>query len=438
MRRGVARGVLFRALEGVRNARLEVRYPGGARVFGDPRAALAAEIDIRDDRVFARGVFGGDAAFGETYTDGLWTTPDLFAVARVAVRNRDAFDTGAGTLATLARWAQKARHRLRRNTLEGSRRNIASHYDLGNDFYALFLDRHMAYSCGYFERPEAGLEEAQEAKFARVAGKLGLGPSHHVLEIGTGWGGFAIWAASHYGCRVTTTTISRAQHDFARERIAREGLSDRVTLLYEDYRRLSGTFDRIVSIEMFEAVGLEHYDEFFGAAERLLAANGAMLLQTITMNEQRFPVYRRQPDWIQLHVFPGAELACVSEVLRSIARVSRLTLRHLEDIGAHYVHTLLAWRERFFTNVDRVRALGFDERFVRLWDFYLASCAAAFAERYIGDAQMLFVRHPSSQRLWGEPEFDQGKRQAADGASHRRAPSFLGLPSSGSNGTRKP
>lgn len=402
---GFGRSVFFRALEELRDARLIVRYPGGESVFGDERADLCAEADILDDRVFTRGVFGGDVAFGETYTEGLWTSPDLLALARVAVRNAEAFDTGGAALAALARWAQRARHRLRRNSFAGSRRNIAAHYDLGNAFYALFLDRHLAYSCAYYESPEATLEQAQEAKFERICRKLDLSPSHHVLEIGTGWGGFAVWAASRYGCRVTTTTISRAQHDFARERIAREGLSDRVTLLYEDYRRLSGTFDRIVSIEMFEAVGLERYDEFFGAIERLLSPRGAMLLQTISMNEQRFPIYRRQPDWIQLHVFPGAELACVSEILRSIARTSRLSLVHLEDIGAHYVRTLCAWRQRFLANRDRVLALGFDESFVRLWDYYLASCAAGFAERYVGDAQLLFVKHPSSQRIWGEPVF---------------------------------
>ncbi len=403
----LARRLFFRALEDLRDARLEVRYPGGARVFGQPHEDLRAEVDVRAERFFDRAVFEGDVAFGETFTDGLWTSPDLFSAARVAVRNTEAFDSGAGPLSVLSRWAQRARHALRHNSIRGSRRNIAAHYDLSNELYALFLDRHLAYSCGYYDRPDSTLDEAQEAKFERICQKLNVGPSHHVLEIGTGWGGFAIWVASRHGCRVTTTTISRAQHDLARERIASAGLSDRVTLLFEDYRRLSGRFDRIVSIEMFEAVGLRNYDAFFGAMEQLLSDRGAMLLQTITINEQRFPLYRRRPDWLQLHVFPGAELACLSEILRSIARVTRLSLVHLEDIGAHYVRTLLTWRERFFAACERVRALGFDERFVRLWDFYLATCAAAFAERSIGDAQLLFVKHPSSHRLWGEPAFER-------------------------------
>jgi cyclopropane-fatty-acyl-phospholipid synthase len=395
--RSLARRAFFRALEEIRDARLEVRYSGGTRTFGDATASLRAEVEIRDERTFTRAFFRGEVAFGETYTDGFWTTPDLFSTARVAVRNVGRI--GGGGAAFLSRLIQFARHRRRPNSIEGSRRNIEAHYDLGNDFYGLFLDRrHMAYSCAYFERADTTLEEAQEAKFARIAEKLELSRSHHVLEIGTGWGGFAMWAARRYGCRVTTTTISRAQHDFARDRIAAEGLGDRVTLLYEDYRRLSGKFDRIVSIEMFEAVGLERYDEFFGAAERLLSGDGAMLLQTITMNERDFPAYRRRPDWIQLYVFPGAELACLSEILRSIGRVTRLTLIGLEDIGMHYVRTLLTWRDRLLESRDRVRELGYDDRFLRLFDFYLASCAASFAERHISDAQLLFVKHPSGDR----------------------------------------
>jgi len=403
---GLFRRLFFRPLEGLRGVRLEVRYPGGTRVLGDEAASLRAELDIHDESLFSRAIFGGDVAFGRAYTEGLWTTPDLFSLARIAIRNLEAFDMGGRLLSTAARWTHRLGHRIRGNSIRGSRRNIAAHYDLGNALYEIFLDRHLAYSCGYYEHPDATLEEAQEAKFERICRKLGVGPSHHLLEIGTGWGGFAIWAAARHGCRVTTTTISRAQHDLARERIERAGLSDRVTLLFEDYRRLSGTFDRIVSIEMFEAVRLERYDEFFGAMDRLLSPEGAMLLQTITMNEQRFPRYRKQPDWIQLDVFPGAELACLSEILRSIARVSRLSLVHLEDIGAHYVRTLAAWRSRFLAARDRVLGLGFDERFFRLWDYYLATCAAAFAERSIGDAQILFVKHPSSHRLWGEPAFE--------------------------------
>lgn len=419
----LARDVFFRALARIRDARFEVRDPSGVRVFGDDTAALRASVEIRDPRLYGRILRRGDLALGEGYTDGLWTSPDLFTAARVGVRNAEAFQPGRSPLAVpaaISRARLRRKHRRRTNSLSGSRRNIAAHYDLGNDFYSLFLDRrHMAYSCAYFETSDASLEDAQEAKFERIASKLGLDASHHVLEIGTGWGGFAIWAASRYGCRVTTATISRAQHDFARRRIDRENLADRVTLLFEDYRRLSGTFDRIVSIEMFEAVGVSRYDEFFGTVERLLSPRGAMLLQTITMNEQCFPAYRKGADWIQLYVFPGAELASVSEVLRSIGRVSHMTLVNLEDIGLHYVRTLLSWRERFLDSVAAVRALGFEERFVRLWDYYLAACAAAFAERHIGDAQMLFVKHPSGDRLSGEPEHSdpvRAPRRAAAGS----------------------
>ncbi len=405
--RALARRAFFRALEGLRDARLLVRYPGGAGVFGEDAASLRAEVEFSDDRTFVRALFRGEVAFGESYVDGLWTSPDLYAAARVAVRNRRVFGR-SGALSAVSRLRQRGRHRRRPNSIAGSRRNIEAHYDLGNDFYRLFLDRrHMAYSCALFPSEGAALEEAQETKFERIGEKLGLAPSHHVLEIGTGWGGFAIWAARRYGCRVTTATISRAQHDFARNRIAEERLSDRVTLLYEDYRRLSGTFDRIVSIEMFEAVGLERYDEYFATAERLLSPSGAMLLQTITMNERDFTEYRRRTDWIQLHVFPGSELACVSEILRSIGRVTRWSLVDFEDIGEHYVRTLQTWRQRLLENADRARELGFGDRLLRTFDFYFAGCAAAFAERHIGDAQMLFVKQPSGVRVRSRPALRQ-------------------------------
>jgi cyclopropane-fatty-acyl-phospholipid synthase len=393
-----ARRAFFRALERIRGARLVVRDPRGVREFGDEGAELRAEVEILDERVYQRFFRRGEVALGETFVEGLWTTPDLFSAVRVAVRNRGILE-GPSLWSAFSRRRQRALHRRRGNSIEGSRRNIEAHYDLGNDFYRLFLDRrHMAYSCALFPSEDASLEDAQEAKFERIAERLELSPSHHVLEIGTGWGGFAVWAARRYGCRVTTTTISHAQHDFARERIAAEGLSDRITLLYEDYRRLSGTFDRIVSIEMFEAVGLEHYDEFFGAADRLLSPGGAMLLQTITMNERDFAAYHRRTDWIQLYVFPGSELACLSEILRSIGRVTRMSVTGLEEIGSHYVRTLLTWRERMLEQRERVLEAGYDERFLRHFDFYLSSCAAAFAERHIGDVQLLFVQPPSSGR----------------------------------------
>jgi cyclopropane-fatty-acyl-phospholipid synthase len=389
----LSRALLLKRLEGIRDGHLELHLPdGGVRNFGDPSSELRAVAEIRDDAAFRRFAFGGDIAFGETYAEGLWSSPDLPAVTRLAARNMDAFDAGARVTATLDRWLERARHLLRRNSVEGSRENIRFHYDLGTDFYSLFLDPSLTYSCALFERPGLSLADAQVEKFDGIAQKLALRPGDRLLEIGSGWGSFAIHAATRYGCRVTTTTISRAQHDHVLQRLAREGLGDRVTLLFEDYRNLTGRFDKLVSIEMFEAVGLAYYDDYFGAADRLLEPGGQMLLQTITINEDRFARYRRQPDFIQRHIFPGSELASVREIRKSLARATRMSVAGIEDIGSHYVPTLAAWREAFLANADRVRGLGFPETFIRMWDYYFAYCEGGFAERYIGDAQLLLAK----------------------------------------------
>jgi cyclopropane-fatty-acyl-phospholipid synthase len=388
-----ARELLFRRLAGIRGGSLEIRLPSGrTRRFGEPGAGLSAVVDVRDESAFRRFVFRGDIAFGETYAEGLWTSPNLAAVTRLAARNVRLFDSGGRAPALLSRAVQRLRHGRRRNSVEGSRENIRHHYDLGTDFYSLFLDPTLTYSCGVFEPPGISLEEAQVAKFERIADALGLSPGDRLLEIGTGWGSFAAYAAGRRGCRVTTTTISRAQYDHVRERIARERLGDRVTVLLEDYRSLGGRFDKAVSIEMFEAVGLDFYDDYFGAADRLLEPGGSMLLQTIWMNEERFPRYRRQPDFIQRYIFPGSELASLAEIRRSLARATRLEVAGVDEIGPHYVTTLAAWRRAFLANADRVRALGFPETFLRMWDYYLAYCEGGFAEGYIGDAQILLAK----------------------------------------------
>jgi len=391
--RPLAQAALFRMLDRVRGGRLVLRLPDGTeRAFGDGAAGLEAAVHIHDAAAFRRFLFGGDIAFGETFAEGLWSSPDLPSVARLAARNMAVFDAGGRLPATLDRWAERIRHRLRRNSVRGSRENIRYHYDLGEDFYALFLDPSLTYSCAIFDRPGAPLAEAQEAKFERIARALALSPGDRLLEIGTGWGAFAIHAAARYGCRVTTTTISRAQHDHVQKRLEREGLTDRVTLLCQDYRALSGRFDKAVSIEMFEAVGLDYYDDYFGAVDRLLEPGGAMLLQTIWINEDRFERYRRQPDFIQRHIFPGSELASIAAIRASLARATRMAVSGLDEIGHHYVPTLAAWRERFLQNRERVRALGFPESFLRMWDYYLAYCQGGFAERYIGDAQLLLTK----------------------------------------------
>ena len=325
--------------------------------------------------------------------DGDWSSPDLTAVIRLAARNLSAIEDGNRVFKALSSISDNVRHRLRWNTISGSHRNISYHYDLGNDFYRLFLDPTMAYSCAYYHTPDEELEQAQRNKFERICRKLELKPTDHLLEIGTGWGGFAAYAAANYGCRITTTTISRQQHDYAQQLFASMGeTGERITLLLEDYRNLQGQFDKIVSIEMFEAVGLKYYDTYFGACDRLLRPNGLMVLQTITMNEQKFPVYRKRCDWIQKYIFPGSELASVAEIGKSLGRRTKMSLFHLEDIGLHYAETLKLWRDRFLLHRDEVKAQGFDERFLRMWEYYLCYCEGAFRERHIGDVQLVLTK----------------------------------------------
>ena len=395
----IARSLFFRPLESCQDCGIEIVCPDGTLCFGEPKADLRATIAVHRPRFFRRAVLGGDIGVGESFMDGDWSSPDLVAVVRAAVRNMQRLDGSNRAVSALSRLGNWLLHLRNDNTITGSSRNITHHYDLGNAFYRLFLDPSLAYSCAYYESPFDTLEEAQQRKFRVICEKLHLQPGDHLLEIGTGWGGFAAYAAEHYGCRITTTTISREQHAYAEKRFeSLNARGHRIELLFEDYRKLTGQYDKIVSIEMFEAVGFRHYDEFFSTCDRLLKENGAMLLQTITMNERHFKTYLRQSDWIKKYIFPGAELASVAEVLRSTARCSRLQLTHLEDIGLDYAETLKEWRRRFLNKREEVRALGFDERFLRMWEFYLAYCEGAFRERYIGDAQVLLAKAQSDLR----------------------------------------
>jgi len=394
----LAKTLFLRGLKSLRTGSLELVTRNERWEFGDPQSSLRATIAVHDERFFKRALFGSDIAIGESWMDGDWSSPDLVAVIRLAVRNMNAIEGQNRAISALTRAFDIIRHRLRRNSITGSRRNIKAHYDLSNDFFQLFLDQSMMYSCGFYENANDSLETAQFNKLDRICRKLRLGPQDHVLEIGTGWGGFAEHAIRNYGCRVTSTTISDEQHDYAVNR-----LGQRAELLKQDYRKLRGQYDKIVSIEMFEAVGLEYYDEFFRACDRLLKPEGSMLLQTITMNEKKFPAYHRRSDWIQKYIFPGAELASVGEIIRSLARVTSLALHHAEDIGTHYARTLAAWRDRFNAALSEVRNLGFDDRFIRMWDYYLAYCEGAFLERHVGDAQLLLVKSGTPAALFNEP-----------------------------------
>jgi cyclopropane-fatty-acyl-phospholipid synthase len=369
-----ARQAVFRMLENVRHGALEVICPERTYLFGEVGTGLRAALAVHDERFFSRVLWGGDDAAGDSYVDGDWSSPDPVAVVRLAARNLSELEGGNPVLSFANRLFHRIRHRMNGNTVVGSRRNIQAHYDLSNDFFRLFLDRNMVYSSAVYRDATDSLEAAQIEKLDRICRKLQLGPHDHVLEIGTGWGAFALYASRIYGCRVTTTTISREQHDEARRLFAGAGeAGTRINLLLEDYRNLQGSFNKLVSIEMFEAVGLDYYDAFFSTCDRLLTPDGSMVMQAITMNEHRFDAYRKQSDWIQRRIFPGAQLASIREILNSLVRSTRLSLYNVEDIGLHYAYTLAEWRRRFHEAIDEVRALGFDEAFCRMWDYYLAN-----------------------------------------------------------------
>jgi cyclopropane-fatty-acyl-phospholipid synthase len=356
------------------------------------RCPLSATVHVHDKRFYSELAFGGSIGAGEAYMQGHWSVDDLTAVIRILLHNREVLDSMETGLARAAAPLRKALHWASRNTRPGSRRNISAHYDLGNDFFRLFLDPTMMYSSAVFEHPGMTLEAASIAKLDRICRKLDLHPGDHVMEIGTGWGGFAMHAAANYGCRVTTTTISSRQHELARERIAAAGLADRVTLLLEDYRDLSGQYDKLVSIEMIEAVGHQYFDAYFRKCSELLKPEGAMLLQAITIADQHYASARDSVDFIKRYIFPGSCIPSVAAMSDSIARASDMRLFHLEDIGPHYATTLRHWRENLFANLDQVRALGYPDAFTRMWEFYLCYCEGGFSERVLGDVQMLLVK----------------------------------------------
>jgi cyclopropane-fatty-acyl-phospholipid synthase len=390
----VTRRLLLQRLKNLKTGFLTL-VEGEERVtFGDPEGPedLHVTVTVSDQRFYRSLVFGGSIGAGESYMAGYWRCDDLTALTRLVVLNEGVLLEVEGGLARLAAPLRKLYHWKNKNTRQGSRGNIEAHYDLGNDLYALFLDETMTYSCGIFERPEATLAEASLAKNDRLCRKLDLKESDHVLEIGTGWGGFAIHAASRYGCRVTTTTISRAQFDWTAQRIREQGLDDRIRLLLTDYRDLDGTYDKLVSIEMIEAVGHHYLETFFRQCARLLKPDGMMALQAITITDQKYEAHKRDVDFIKRYIFPGSTLTSVTALCAAATRATDLRLLHLEDITPHYARTLREWRERFFCNIDKVRALGYPEQFIRMWEYYLCYCEGAFTERYIGDVQALFVK----------------------------------------------
>ena len=382
-------------LRGWRHGRLEARLPDGSEIaFGDAALGGVARIDIHDDQAFTRILVGGSTGAGEAYMDGLWSSPDLRAVLSGALANARRVRLDAA-MSLPRRLLDLWRHRRRRNTPSASEQNIHAHYDLGNEFFRLFLDESLAYSCAIWDGCE-DLGAAQQAKFDLVCRKLDLGPGDRVLEIGCGWGGFAMHAAQTTGCQVVGITVSREQHRLASQRVAAAGLDDRVRIVYSDYRDVEGTFDKVVSIEMFEAVGREYWDEFFATCERVLRPGGAMLLQTIGIQDRDAVSGMRASGWISKYIFPGGVLPAVVEIRQSVRRGGQaLAVRAIEEIGPHYVRTLDEWRRRFWRAEARIRSLGFDDRFIRMWDFYLASCAASFETKTVRDVQVLIERADS-------------------------------------------
>ena len=376
---------------------LTVRTEHGCETFGEPRdsqtpGASHGIVDVHDDRFWSSLALRGSVGSGEGFAYGWWTSPEPTDVVRVFVSNIDALDGMERGLARLSLPFLKAYHAFRDNTRGGSRKNISAHYDLSNEFFGLFLDPTMTYSSAVFERPDMTLEEAQHAKIDRLCERLDLKPTDHLLEIGTGWGAFAMRAASKYGCRVTTTTISKQQHSFAKERIEAAGLSDRIELLLEDYRDLRGAYDKVVSVEMIEAVGAKHYPAYFESCARLLKPGGALALQAITIHDRHFEKARKAVDFIQRHIFPGSCIPSVSALTDAARRASDFRLVHLEDVGKHYVPTLRIWRENLRDRRNEAEALGFDEDFLRLFDFYFAYCEGGFDERHISVAHVVFAR----------------------------------------------
>lgn len=395
----LAKTLLISQLRRVKHGRLRLIDSDLDQTFGSVTDAEPFDVTIRvrNPRFYSDVVFGGTLGAGEAYINDHWHCDNLTGLVRLMVVNRHLMNDVDSGWSRLSAPLLKLAHWLNRNDKTGSRRNIAAHYDLGNRFFELFLDETMAYSCGIFQSTDASLLEASTAKFDAACTKLVLRPDQHLLEIGTGWGGLAIHAAQKYGCRVTTTTISREQYELARERVARAGLSHRITLLLEDYRDLKGEYDALVSIEMIEAVGHQYLDTYFQKCSSLLKPTGAMLLQAITIRDQFYDQARRSVDFIKRFIFPGSFIPSVQAMINSLARTTDLKLFHLEDIGPYYARTLRMWRERFQAHHGDVRAQGYSESFMRMWEFYLCYCEGGFEERQLGDVQMLLTK-PRSRR----------------------------------------
>jgi cyclopropane-fatty-acyl-phospholipid synthase len=395
MNDALARAGVGAVLGRVHSGRIDIVEGGRERSYGPPDADLRATVTINDPAAW-RDPLRGSVGLGEGYVDGRWETDDLVALIRIGARELRQMEGIRGAVARPRGVWHRVRHLVPENTRAGARSNISAHYDLGNDLFAAFLDKRMMYSCAYFADDTISLEQAQLAKLDRICDRLRLGPANHLLEIGAGWGGMAIHAARRSGCRVTTTTISREQYELARRRVREADLEGQVTVLLQDYRDLEGRYDRLVSVEMIEAVGWQYFDDYFRRCDQLLTDDGLMLLQAITIDDRIYEIEKAAKSFANTHVFPGGCLPSQGMIASCLERVTSMRQVWTDDITGHYPPTLAAWRVRFFAAWERLRSRGYDERFRRLWDFYLSSSEAGFRERRIGDVQALFAK-PKAQ-----------------------------------------
>lgn len=400
---GFYQKVILGLLSNMPLGRAVITLPDGEELTIGNGEGQSCHIRIQSPEFFKRCVLYGDIGFGEAYVDGDWDTDNITHVIRWFLLNVDHAPTVSGSsvrslLLNFLKAFNKIYHLRRANSLSGSRKNISEHYDLNNDFFALFLDPTMTYSSAYYTRPDMTLEQAQLEKYDRLCRQLQLRPGDHVLEIGSGWGGNAIYMAKTYGCKVTTLTISEEQYRLAKERIRKEGLEGQIDIQVKDYRQMEGTFDKIVSIEMLEAVGAEYYQAYFKKCSELLKKDGIFALQVITCPDSRFESLKNGVDWIQKHIFPGSLLPSVGAINQAVNSTSDLTLVDLKDIGLHYAHTLHVWYKNFNEHLSEVKQLGFDEYFIRKWNYYLCYCEAAFAMRNINVMQLVYTRPNNTTR----------------------------------------
>lgn len=391
----IAKGIVLKQLKNLHTGCIVIKDNHEVMRFGEnlePEDDLYGELTILDSHTYSDIMTGGSIGAAEAYMTGDWTTPDLTRLMRVMVRNMDILNGLEGGFAKISKPLLKGFHWLNQNTEKGSRRNIAAHYDLGNDFFKLFLDPTMMYSSGIFPNEDATMEEASLNKLKTICEKLNLNASDRVVEIGTGWGGFAIYAAKHYGCHVTTTTISEQQYLYAEEKIKALGLESKITLLKEDYRNLDGKFDKLVSIEMIEAVGWKFFNTFFEKCASLLKPDGLMLIQAITIEDQRYEQAKHDVDFIQRYIFPGSCIPSIAAMTDSTKRSSDLRLVQLQDYAQHYARTLKSWHIAFNQQDKAISDQGYSDDFKRMWRFYLSYCEAGFAERAIGVSHLVFAK----------------------------------------------